>query len=1192
MDTGEESEEERAGKEKAAAATAAVASQAGEESKRAEVEMALVEPLSPQLTEQEQQQAEASEKLMHKWGHSAAAEAKAVKEAAAAIDSNGRANGMKHREKVALLVGLSCRSQPATMDTPIAVRTNMARAVSMTVRYPTTQILTLSDGAEESAMEDECWPGRHTTAPIGQGHGEEMKQAASKIQQRAKDGGIHDAIKIDAIYCEFAKQLRPNREQECAEVAQFLLPAMLESGMLRNHAFALFPHPAPVAPSTAAASASAAPPPLLFAHSGAKALAAVFQAQSKGADEAGGIALRRLKRVRDKATNQVVEQHEQVHPVFESFFPTAHPLVLTSMRMQKQISLRASLSDDPPSVEESKKGEEERRAHLMTATGFCTATELEGLRPDAPFIRVEYKSGIGAKAESMASFKRVFMDNPANNLSSLFYKQRARLQCPTLLAPATIAGLAARCPRPTTTMCEHARQRVELEMAREPDPTKRAYGAEELRSILIHLREWPARVSPMQLEMLAGAEFQRDFHNNWGSQFFEPLHQTEFKTIILRMAHSSCQQMQTGRGSDHNTVANQLMDDLQYAVRAYFGQRWMAATIATHSTDVIGQSFLATYLLNKPKTLAEVTKRQKFIPETDPRRAAILYSLPGTYFAQAFVAAAEGMRNGMLCRMVVTRHDPSVSIGAGQATLGSTAQRELERATLMELQEYMVKHRTDEQRNLLSAGEAIVQEMIIEPIGVPGNGRIYSKPFLREVARLCEKNNVTLIADESITWGRVKHPLVSSGVRDFEPTMVIIGKSIGGAMLLLNDKKVHKGQTPAGNESLTRSIQAEMENNYSFVASPDTILDMTLTLQQAQRTQVHATCHQRETEWRDMFLHLLADLTHPETRSRGIGACWWLCTALARLMMPIMMVSGGRMLPRANTVPNELLRSVQLAPALFLEACSMGADAVTLIRIASCAFCGDMIFEQNEPAEAASQSSVESQMEQAESMACSNCPRQYHSRCQQTIKQSEKRFTDAMIGAMVATQASTGSATSKRATVRKPATEELEDDFADIEPLEEGESIPFSCICGCCRAANDLEHLLPLQQPHDELWMSTLGQGIQPTDMWSDRPATPAEQLEEESDWEVDEKEELQARRGATRPQLIREEQKDEAEAASSEAEETRVAAGNVKPQLIAWKVTTVNEPLVRRKRQSTEGGEGAEKKQRSQGADDSSQQK
>ena len=1101
------------------------------------------------------QQAAAREQLLAPWGLSQKADAAEFNRVKAA---------MKRRPKVALLVGLSCTKR-AKADTSAV---NMTRAMALTVRYPNTQILTTDDS---SATEQECWPGRHTTIPLGQGRADDIKAGVDRIQQRARsEAGIAESIQISAVYCEYALTMRPQRERECVEVAQIMLPTMLKNGMLHDDAFALFPHPAaPPAPAAApeGSAASVLPPQLQFPHSGANALAAVFQAQANGKQE--------LHRPSKKTMNE--SGVERVYPVFSSFFPTAHPLVLVSARMQRAISLCAVLSATPPSEENTAEGEADRRAHLKRVGGFSNAAELERLRPDAPFIRVTFKSGDGAKDESAASFKRVFVDDPAARLSSIYHRQCARLETPTVLAPADIARLVALCPRPSAAACAEARTVVEAAMGVEEQ--KRDYGTEALRSILINTEEPQLNVAPKQLALLSDAESERDFHNNWGSQFFEPVPHSAVVRAIQKLMHSSSQQMQTGRGSDHNTVANLLTDHLQYAVREYFGVKWTLATIATHSTDLIKQAFLAQYLITKPRSELEQKKRRVFETESDPLKAALLICMPTTYFAQAFVPASEAIRNGMLCRVIVPDNDPAVSIGVGEKLLKTEKHRELEIDTLEELQNCMLKHRVTAKGFLKGAGEQPLIMLIIEPKSIPGKGRTYSDWFLQELQRLCDLHKVAIVVDETLSWGRIEHPLVANGIPFFQPTMAFIGKSIGGALLLLNDRQLHKG-VRLETESLTVGVQEEMENNYSFVASPETILHMMITLQMAKATQVHTRCKEKEPLWKEALQTVLADLDRIETRVRGVGQCMWACTARGHLLLPVMMVSGGRLLPKANSEPESMLRAVKLAPALFLEACSMGADAVNLFQIASCAFCGDMILEQNEPtvhtkrpqqpmgeeedaasadagaaaasaaSAAATPTATAERPKIVESMACGNCPRQYHSHCQRAMKQHEKRFTDNFHAKLQKQQEqqqpnvemeSDSSASSRGSSPGRQVSEkeEVEDDFSELDVVLDHEDTPFSCICDCQLTERDVRDMWPVQQTHQQMWPPGLGVDADAPPAWADLETTEEEEKEKE----------MQASGEAAGASSSSKEEEEE------EEEEEAVSAGKVLPRAMQWRV-------------------------------------
>jgi len=387
-----------------------------------------------------------------------------------------------------------------------------------------------------------------------------------------------------------------------------------------------------------------------------------------------------------------------------------------------------------------------------------------------------------------------------------------------------------------------------------------------------------------------------DFHNNYGSDFID-VSSPSLPKLAARVLANGGMQLQSGAGTDDRTAANLLWTDLTIQCQKLFAP-FNLLTAATHSTDLLTHIAIAIHLIlgRDQHALSDQASATHFVH---------FISFRNCYFSMAFVPQSHAHRIGTALPLSVIETDASYAIG-------KKPNASKEKNALQELAEL-----------IHSIPASHPKALLVEPLLIPGRGRLFGGTFLQEVQELCKRHGVFIVADETLSFVRSGHNLFSSTIPSFHPDFIMIGKSIGCSLLLTNTRRPWQER-----------LAERMVNAFSNHGIATSLLQACLVLRAMNKKQCAEQC-------RVQGERLLAAIRSVvgEENARGIGYCIWIDNNLDRL--PILAAIMGRLLPRIDQTSDTIMAICTQAQTIMQTFYSWGDAAVRLARIFSCAICGD-----------------------------------------------------------------------------------------------------------------------------------------------------------------------------------------------------------------------------------------------------------
>lgn len=199
------------------------------------------------------------------------------------------------------------------------------------------------------------------------------------------------------------------------------------------------------------------------------------------------------------------------------------------------------------------------------------------------------------------------------------------------------------------------------------------------------------------------------------------------------------------------------------------------------------------------------------------------------------------------------------------------------------------------------------------------------------------------------------HNLFSSTIPSFHPDFIMIGKSIGCSLLLVNTDKTWQER-----------LAERMINAFSNNGIATTLLQACLIL----RTMYEKKCAEYCRTNGELLLAAFRSVVGEEN-ARGIGYCIWIDKNLDHL--PILAAINGRLLPRFDQSSDTITTICSQAQSTIQTIYGWGDTAVRLARIFSCAICGDQCIFLTENCS-----------------QCNSCTRQWHDACTEAVGKREK----------------------------------------------------------------------------------------------------------------------------------------------------------------------------------------------------------
>jgi hypothetical protein len=432
-----------------------------------------------------------------------------------------------------------------------------------------------------------------------------------------------------------------------------------------------------------------------------------------------------------------------------------------------------------------------------------------------------------------------------------------------------------------------------------------------------------------------------NFHNNFGSDFIQ-LSQDNVNDFnaCTQFALLNSRELASGPAAGPLTTANLAWKNICELCPLMFKSsvadspfHYIPISMGVHACDLI------QHAINVLSFVYLSTRHEK-----KKNRKAHIIILPHSYLTLGFGISTESLILGSTVDITLMQTDASSMLGDQKSTEEVERQAENELITTFS--------RLEAKKN-----ERIIM-LLIEPFLIPGNGRIYSTSFLQSLQKLCSENNAFLVADETLSFVRCGHPLFSLSIPNFSPDLVMIGKSIGGAILLCNSSFVQQVS-----DSLGYDLPYEFKTTYSLIAPPFCLLQAAQMLRVMLHQDVSQHCRSEGIK----LLQFLKQTVGP-TNIRGLGYIFWL-TRKGIEQLPISTSFNGRMLPRYDQTFKTIEQIVKTQKTVFKTIFSFSQNAIAAARILSCSSCGD-------PAAA---DVIDDCKE------CETCPRRYHKKCLSNI---------------------------------------------------------------------------------------------------------------------------------------------------------------------------------------------------------------
>jgi hypothetical protein len=416
----------------------------------------------------------------------------------------------------------------------------------------------------------------------------------------------------------------------------------------------------------------------------------------------------------------------------------------------------------------------------------------------------------------------------------------------------------------------------------------------ERSTMLSRFLATPLGLTAAQFQVIRAWRRESDFHNNYGSDFIRTeLLSDDYQKCINHLAKSSGDDMQSGTAAENQTCANIAWEDAVQTCKELFKMNLTAC--AAHASDLL-QYILTAHSMSHNLELVGPT---------------MIVSFPWHYYTMGFTAHTLALTRSVTFSFRAIETDATEQL----------QQDKLERKALRELEELFRKHRCI---------------CLIEPVCIPGNGRFFRKEFLQQVQELCDRLNVPLVADETLTAVRCGKSLLSPS-RGLNPSFVMVGKMFGCALLL--SKKDTKN---------------ELSTSLSILAPAYTIVHMAFVLRFILEERVAAQCNKQGA----LLVNILKDVVG-EGNVRHVGLAIWVTKDMYRL--PISSCVNGRLLPRFDQTAEQLKALLKNQTAKMDQVLAMGPAGRREGNLFNCAVC--------------------SISESSNLKECKRCLRVYHARC-------------------------------------------------------------------------------------------------------------------------------------------------------------------------------------------------------------------
>ncbi len=478
-----------------------------------------------------------------------------------------------------------------------------------------------------------------------------------------------------------------------------------------------------------------------------------------------------------------------------------------------------------------------------------------------------------------------------------------------------------------------------------------------------------------------------DFQNNFGSDFVDITGSTDFKQAIELVVARSVD-LQSGTGADDLTLANLTWDHLTDVCSKLFTRerklgvsdelKYTPISMAAHATDLFQHIATVAHVTFTEKSPQRNARSCNTTNRKKPDSTSHIQSLPlgkavtfilfkNNYFTNDFVVSAQTIRHGRLTQTYIVDIDPATLVDPNfkddKREHISASQAEKDNiAALAEVREKLQQIQQD-------SGRAVI---IIEPFIIPGGGYIYSNKFLISLQNLCEEFGSLLVVDETLSFVRCGFPLYSFSVPNFEPHLALIGKGLGGNLLLASSKfqEEYIRRQKAELSSLGfLNIKLEMLSTYSHVGAPLALVQMDTSLRFMLKHNIAGFCNKEGAN----LMKWLTDHVG-KNNVQGLGYALWM-NVKAYEQFPIAASPNRRLLPRIDQSVSTFKYIVSEQKKKFESFAKMNVHDRKFVRVFCCARCANPIVNIDDRDSDSDQKRIE----------CDSCTRQYHTACKNQV---------------------------------------------------------------------------------------------------------------------------------------------------------------------------------------------------------------